>query len=64
MKTVFEIKRADYDIKLEKYNGAGEHFRVTYGAQVSRRLDYGEAAYELGSCIMHALRLEGRMDSN
>ena len=64
MKTVFETKLAGYDIKLEKHNGRGERFRVTYGAQVSRPLDYGEAAYELGSCLMHALRLEGRMDND
>lgn len=40
-----------------------DRFTVVYGLQVKKDLDYGEAAMELGSCIMHALACEGELDN-
>jgi len=40
-----------------------DRFTVTYGKQVKAGLTYGEAANELGGCIMHALACESKLDS-
>ena len=40
-----------------------DRFTVVYGLQVKKDLNYGEAASELGSCIMHALACEGKLDN-
>ena len=40
-----------------------DRFTVVYGLQVKNDLDYSEAAMELGSCIMHALACEGKLDN-
>lgn len=48
-----------FDIKVEQ--SAHGKFRVTYGKQVRRDLDYVEAAHELGECIFHALACEGKV---
>ena len=39
-------------------------FTVRYGKQVRTKLRYSEAATELGSCIMHFLACEGRLDNS
>jgi hypothetical protein len=57
---IFTTTLAGYEIKLDQHGGSGEHFRVTYGAQTAAMLDYTRAANELGACLMHALRLEGK----
>lgn len=67
MKTVFTYggantlnPKAPAWICLEQYTN--KEFRVTYGLQVSTHLCYKEAAYELGTCIMHHLACEGELD--
>lgn len=60
MRTCFELPNAAYPIKLEQQNSG--RFRVTYGKQVVRGLDYARAAKELGEAIMHALACEGKFD--
>ena len=40
-----------------------DRFTVIYGKQVKNDLTYGEAASELGTCIMHALACEGMLDN-
>jgi hypothetical protein len=52
---------ADLPITLEQL--ARDRFRVTYWKQVKSDLSYGEAASELGACIMHALACEGKLDN-
>jgi hypothetical protein len=39
-----------------------DRFSVTYGKQFHTDLDYGQAATELGACIMHAISVE-RLDN-
>lgn len=51
----------DWDIAL--HQRGRDNFTVIYGSQVRDRLDYGEAAAELGECIMHALACEGQLDN-
>lgn len=68
MKTVFEYGGANTLnpkkpawICLEQY--ANGEFRVTYGLQVVDRLTYREAAFELGTCIMHHLACESLIET-
>jgi hypothetical protein len=59
--TCHEITDLAFPIKLEQ-TGV-DRFTVTYGKQVKKGLTYGAAAAEYGSCIMHALACEGRLDN-
>jgi hypothetical protein len=38
-------------------------FNVRYGRQYRTELTYGEAAKELGECIMHALACDSKLDN-
>ena len=40
-----------------------DRFTVIYGKQIKARLTYGQAATELGACIMHALACEDLLDN-
>jgi hypothetical protein len=40
-----------------------DRFTVTYWKQIKQGLDYGKAATELGSCIMHALACDAKLDN-
>lgn len=64
MKTVYEITKAGFPIRLEQSEAKarGNLFRVTYGQQVRDSLSYREAAQELGGAIMHAAACEGLLD--
>ena len=62
MKTVLEIKKAGFEIKIEQYEKGAKGFRVTYGNQVKDHLSYADAAKELGESIFHALACEGKLD--
>ena len=42
---------------------AKDRFTVTYWKQVTGGLAYDQAASELGSCVMHALACDGRLDT-
>jgi hypothetical protein len=59
MQTCFESD--EFDIELTQ-NGF-DSFTVRYGKQVKSSLDYARAAAELGSCIMHALACDGKLDN-
>jgi hypothetical protein len=50
-----------WDITL--HQTGRDMFVVKYGSQVKPFLNYGEAAKELGECIMHALACEGKLDN-
>lgn len=63
MKLCLELPDAAYPIKLEQHEDPRKLFRVTYGKQVKDHLCYGDAAAELGACIMHALACESRLDN-
>jgi hypothetical protein len=51
----------EYDIKLIQTNF--DRFTVRYGKQVKTDLNYGQAARELGTAIMHAVACDGKLDS-
>ena len=55
-----EIMRS-FPIRLEQ-TGI-ESFTVTYGRQITKQLDYNQAALELGACLMHALACEGKLET-
>lgn len=57
MKVVFKAA----DVKLEQR--ANHRFRVTYRLQVRDDLGYGDAAKELGCCLMHQLACDGELDN-
>lgn len=41
-----------------------DRFTVIYGKQRKLDLDYAAAALEYGSCIMHALACEGKLNNS
>lgn len=61
MKTVYKASVAGFPIEMVQL--ANRRFRVIYGKQIRTGLDYAQAAAELGSCIMHALACEGKLDN-
>ena len=38
-------------------------FSVIYGEQEKHKLSYSDAAHEYGSCILHALTCDGKIDN-
>ncbi len=52
----------DYDIKL--LQSGRDNFTVVYGKQVKKKLNYGDAASELGAAIMHAAACDGILDNS
>lgn len=40
-----------------------DNFLVRYGRQCHEELNYGQAAMELGSCLMHQLACDGKLDN-
>jgi hypothetical protein len=40
-----------------------DRFTVTYGLQVKKGLNYGQAATEFGECVFHALACNSRLDN-
>lgn len=52
-----------YPVTVEQY-GATKRFRVTYGQQITRGLDYEGAAREYGLCVFHALACAGRIEDS
>lgn len=61
MKTCLEINDMAFPIKLEQYKGKNE-FIVTYGLQIRPNLTYSQAATELGTAIMHALKCDSKIE--
>jgi len=59
--TCIELSDTAYPIRLEQTGK--DNFIVTYGLQVKDHLTYGQAAKELGCCIMHALACDGKLDN-
>lgn len=59
----YEHADLGFALKLEQAQNKAGLFTVTYGKQVTRDLTYSEAAAEYGSCLMHALACEGRLDN-
>lgn len=47
---------------IELWQQNSKMFAVVYGLQVKAGLTEGEAATELGHCILHALRCDNRLD--
>lgn len=48
---------------IELRQQARDRFSVRYGLQLRERLTYGEAARELGACIMHAAACDSKLDN-
>ena len=60
-KLCFEQPYGDYPIRL--YQDGVDRFTVQYGKQITSELDYAAAASDLGSCLMHMLACEGKLDN-
>lgn len=63
MNQVFKTVIAGYEIKMSK-DKHRDIFTVQYGSDIRSKLNYTQAAQELGECIMHALACEGVMESS
>lgn len=63
MYEVFKTVIAGYEIRMSK-DKRKDIFTVQYGKDVRSKLNYTQAAQELGECIMHALACEGVMESS
>lgn len=50
-------------LDVELIQNGKDNFTVRYFKQVTDMLTYSQAATELGSCIMHALACEGKLDN-
>lgn len=57
----FEIEIAGMPIVLDQFGR--DRFTVTYWRQVKSDLSYAGAAKELGSCILHALACDSKLDN-
>lgn len=53
----------DHFATVRLYQTGIDQFTVQYFKQIKTRLNYSEAAMELGSCIMHLLACEGKLDN-
>ena len=62
MQHIMTIENGKYPIILEQYERATQRFKVTYGLQIKRNLDYAAAAEEFGLCYFHMLACEGKFD--
>ncbi len=61
MRTATCYLNTDHDVELIQ-NGV-DRFTVRYFRQVKSGLNYSQAALELGSCLMHALACDGKLDN-
>ena len=59
MKLCFQTEVAGYPVTL--HQSGRDAFRVTYGLQIRDGLTYGQAANELGMCLLHGLACEGKV---
>lgn len=57
----FESYDGDWVIRL--IQTGFDLFTVVYGKQIKKNLYYSKAATELGSCLMHRLALDGKLDN-
>jgi hypothetical protein len=58
----FEELSTGYPVRL--LQTGIDRFTVEYGKQIKRGLNYGDAAKELGLCLMHLCACEGRLDNH
>lgn len=58
---VFEENNGVFPVRL--YQRGRDSFTVEYGKQIKDWLTYGQAARELGECLMHLMAYEGRLDN-
>lgn len=56
-------RRVDLAFPVSLVQTGVDRFTVTYGQQIKRGLNYGQAAAEYGACVMHALACEGKLDN-
>lgn len=64
MNEVFKTVIAGLEIILLQDKRNASLFTVQYGSTVHSELNYTQAAYVLGECIMHVLAFEGVFESN
>lgn len=60
--TCFKTSVAGFPVILRQQGP--DDFTVRYGQQVKEHLTYAQAARELGSCLMHGLACEGKLDNS
>lgn len=64
MNICLELSNPKIDGPILLEQRADKSFRVTYGKQVRDRLNYSDAAHELGECVLHALACMGKLDNS
>ena len=68
MKHIITVENGEYPITLEMHSSKKEQtedqqrFKVTYGLEVHKRLDYYNAAKTFGFCYFHMLACAGKFD--
>lgn len=63
MKRVLCFEEANGSFPVRLYQTGFDQFTVEYGKQVKARLNYADAASELGACLMHLCACEGHLDN-
>jgi len=53
----------DTKLSVGLFQDGIDSFTVVYGKQIKGKLTYGQAATELGACIMHSLACDGKLDN-
>lgn len=69
MKHVLTVMNGKYPLILEMHTSKKEQsqdqrFKVSYGLEVHKRLDYYNAAKTFGFCYFHMLACEGKFEQN
>ena len=68
MKHILAVENGRYPLVLEMHSSKKEQtedqqrFKVTYGLEVHKRLDYYNAAKTFGFCYFHMLACEGKFE--
>lgn len=59
--TCINLENLAFPVKVEQ-TGV-DRFTVSYGLQVKKGLNYGQAAKEFGECVFHALACDSLLDN-
>lgn len=64
MKHILTVDNGKYPIILEMHESTKrqDRFKVTYGLDVEKNLNYHEAAQRFGFCYFHMLACEGKFE--
>ena len=60
-KLVYEVSDLDYPVRL--IQTGVDSFTVTYGMDITKNLNYQQAAAAYGGCIMHSATCVGKLNT-